>query len=526
MASVSAPSGETLSYTYDGSLPLSESWIGVVNGTVSLAYNNDFNLASTSINGANTISRTYDADGLPVSVGNLAITRSPQNGFITQSTLGNAVTTYGYSLFGELASERTTANGTILSDTQYTHDKLGRITKKVETVGGAVKTFDYLYDLGGRLTQVLENGVVSASYTYDANGNRTAKTTATVTASGTYDNQDRMVSYGNAAFTYSANGELLTKMDGTGATSYQYDVLGNLLSVLSPNGTLIEYVVDGANRRVGKKVNGVLVQGWLYSSQLAPIAELDGAGNVVSVFVYGAKANIPDYVIKNGVSYRIISDHLGSPRLVVDSTSGTIIQKMDFDEFGIVVLDSNPGFIPFGFAGGLYDRDTGLVRFGARDYEAQSGRWTSKDPIRFQGGDTNLYGYVLGDTVNFVDGDGFEVKYAVGVTPPTDKRLLDILDKLDEMDPEHDVCVTSGLRSQEKQERIRTGSGSGAKVGQHVLGKAVDVKMPGKTPAEVADIAKRLGATGTVTYNNNRITHINVRDGTPYHARSISGVGR
>jgi RHS repeat-associated protein len=46
-------------------------------------------------------------------------------------------------------------------------------------------------------------------------------------------------------------------------------------------------------------------------------------------------------------------------------------------------LDSNPGFQPFGFADGLYDRDTDLVRFGARDYDLETSRWTAKDPIGF-----------------------------------------------------------------------------------------------------------------------------------------------
>ncbi|HEX7120476.1 MAG TPA: RHS repeat-associated core domain-containing protein [Longimicrobiales bacterium] len=80
-----------------------------------------------------------------------------------------------------------------------------------------------------------------------------------------------------------------------------------------------------------------------------------------------------------------------------------MVQRIDYDAFGRVVLDTNPGFQPFGFAGGLYDAATGLVRFGARDYDPETGRWTSKDPIGFNGGDPNLYGYVLGDPVNLID---------------------------------------------------------------------------------------------------------------------------
>jgi RHS repeat-associated protein len=87
----------------------------------------------------------------------------------------------------------------------------------------------------------------------------------------------------------------------------------------------------------------------------------------------------------------------------VDISDGSVAQRMDYDAFGNVVFDSNPGFQPFGFAGGIYDLDTKLTRFGARDYEAQTGRWTAKDPILFAGGDTNLYGYVVNDPVNLID---------------------------------------------------------------------------------------------------------------------------
>lgn len=69
-------------------------------------------------------------------------------------------------------------------------------------------------------------------------------------------------------------------------------------------------------------------------------------------------------------------------------------------------LNFNPGLQPFGYAGGLYDPDTKLVHFGAREYDSSIGRWLQRDPIGFRGGDTNLYGYVLNDPVNFVDPSG------------------------------------------------------------------------------------------------------------------------
>jgi RHS repeat-associated protein len=92
---------------------------------------------------------------------------------------------------------------------------------------------------------------------------------------------------------------------------------------------------------------------------------------------------------------------------------------MDYDEFGRVLVDTNPGFQPFGFASGLYDQDTNLTRFGARDYDAEVGRWTVKDPVLFDptlvaNGDTNLYVYVLNDPVNHFDLEGLGEDVSVG----------------------------------------------------------------------------------------------------------------
>jgi len=405
LSSITAPDLGTLSYTYDGFLPLSESWSGTITGDVSVAYDNFFRITSRSV-GATPIAYTYDADGLLTGAGAETLTRDPLNGLLTGTSTGSVTTSNAYNEFGELASFASSAP----FSTSYIRDKLGRITQKVETIQGVTTTTDYVYDLAGRLTGVSENGVAVSVYGYDANGNRINGFNKAGGILAYYDAQDRLTSWNGTSYTYTANGELASKRHSLAGgnpqvTTYQYDVLGNLMSATLPNATTVDYVIDGRNRRIGKKVNGTLVQGFLYKDQLNPVAELDGAGNVVSRFVYGSKPNVPDYMIKGGVTYRIISDHLGSPRLVVDAT-GNIVQRLDYDDWGNVTTDTNPGFQPFGFAGGIYDRDTNLIRFGARDYDPETGRWTAKDPIKFAGGDSNLYGYTFNDPINWTDTNG------------------------------------------------------------------------------------------------------------------------
>jgi len=131
----------------------------------------------------------------------------------------------------------------------------------------------------------------------------------------------------------------------------------------------------------------------------------------IIIFSYEKKINVPDYIIKGGEKYKIITDHLGSIRYVVRVSDGAVVEEMEYDSFGNVLYDLNPGFIPFGFAGGIYDRDTGLVKFGARDYDPEAGRWTAKDPVLFNGNSSNLFEYVLNNPRNYSDKDG---KFLVG----------------------------------------------------------------------------------------------------------------
>lgn len=82
-----------------------------------------------------------------------------------------------------------------------------------QVIQGDTSVFVYDYDEIGRLETVQTNGVITATYTYDANGNRLQVAGPGGSASGTYDDQERMLSYGSATYRYAAAGDLAEKMD-------------------------------------------------------------------------------------------------------------------------------------------------------------------------------------------------------------------------------------------------------------------------------------------------------------------------
>lgn len=391
---------------------------------------------SLGVDTQSPVAWTYDEDGVLSSAGQMTVQRDPTTGLIGTTTLGSVSDSMFYNAFGEPASYAATAGGQPLYSVSYgTRDGLGRITSKTETIRQAGSTASdnintyYKYDdvahnAMGRLWRVCADSACSsiiAEYTYDLNGNRLSQTGSAGSYAGVYDDQDRMSSYGSTTYGYTTNGDLRTRTANGQLTTYGYDLLGGLRSVTRPGMSQpdITYVIDGAGRRIGKKNGSSFTQAFLYQDGIRPFAELDATNSVSRIFIYGTKSHSPDYVLYPNHAgptalYRIISDQVGSPRLVVNTSSGKVVHRIDYDAFGVATEtfdlsspDNTYTAIPFGFAAGLYDRETGLVRFGARDYDPNYGRWLTKDPSRFRGG-RNFYAYANSDPVNFVDIDGLD----------------------------------------------------------------------------------------------------------------------
>lgn len=437
---------QALIFRRDASVPTSETWDGAVTGTVTRLYygNNDlrlkgFVIASGTQEAASTttpeISFSYDADSALTSIGGTrlgtfteTLSRDPRTGLPSGTQIGSVTTTMGWYptgsspstglSFGLPSSQGATWTGGDLSWT-YEFDGVGRMTTRVETRGTNVGTYVYHYDTSGRLDKVTRNGFVVEQYGYDANGNRTSVLIGGATVVPTYDRQDRLTNYNGQTFSYNGAGQMTARtVPGVGTTNYSYDALGNLTRVVLPGGQAIDYSIDARGRRIGRTYRTSVTattaasrRSWLYQDGLEPIAELDSTGAVAAVFVYGSMAHTPDLVIRGGVVYRVISDHVGTVRRVVNAQTGALMQSFDYDAFGQITYQwyGNGGdadLQPFRFAGGLFDRDTGLTRFGARDYDASIGRWTAKDPLRFGGGSANLYEYVSSNPVCFVDPTG------------------------------------------------------------------------------------------------------------------------
>ncbi len=101
--------------------------------------------------------------------------------------------------------------------------------------------------------------------------------------------------------------------------------------------------------------------------------------------------------------YTYVTNHLGHVNAVYNQSG----QKVESHQFSLYGTASGDEFSlqPFGFSTKRSNFASGLVYFGYRFYVPHLGRWLNRDPLQEEGG-INLYAYVNGDPMGYVDPDG------------------------------------------------------------------------------------------------------------------------
>ena len=391
--------GQSISFTYAGGYVTGLDWSGVATGTYTYTYGANTRLTGITLDADPKITLGYDADGLLTQDGPFVFTRGGPRGNPTVVSDGTFTGTYAYDSHAAFSGRGAAVAGQDLYQEQFTYDDAGRIRQKTETVLGATQSYTYTFDADGQLLTVWRDGTLREQYGYDANGNRTSRQLgADPVVTATHDIQDRLIQQDGVSYQFDDAGFLVQR----GSDTFQYSARGELRQA-EVGGQTVTYAYDGLGRRVGRTDAGGTTQ-YLYGNPEIPFritASRDPSG-VATVYTYDEGGRL--FALRRGDAwYYVASDLLGTPRLVADA-GGTVTKSLEYDAFGRLLSDSNPAFdLPVGFAGGLGDSVTGLVRFGARDYDPEAGRWTARDPVLFRGHQVNLYAYVGNNPVQMVD---------------------------------------------------------------------------------------------------------------------------
>jgi RHS repeat-associated protein len=407
-------------YTYDGNLLTKISQTGTLNQDISFTYNNDF--IPNSITYANEKeSFTYDKDNLLIQTNDVKLSRDKYMGAVNKITDNSFERTMGYSVYNEKdkTEDKINKNSIYKEDITSISDN-SQILKISESLYDRDIKYTFSYDKQGRLTKSVQEhknikNQKSYDYTeefsYDNQGNILKHTIINdkikTTKTGIYDIDDRTQIFDDTNYVYDSDGQLILKQNSKESTSYSYDTFGNLKEVILSNNDKITYLYNANNQRTVKLINNEIVEKYLWLNLTTLLAIYDKDNNLISRFYY-ADDRVPYKVKHNNQIYYLSYNHQGSLKAITDTT-GQTIKSVIHSVYGNIINDTDPNLnIPIGFAGGLYDKDTKLTKFGYRDYDSNTGKWITKDPIDFDGGSLNLYGYVLNDPVNLVDAEGLD----------------------------------------------------------------------------------------------------------------------
>ena len=369
----------------------------------------------------------------------------------TDTSAPVATSHYGYDGIGRLTSldHKTNGGGTTLAGYDYTFDAASRITSVDSLIDGLTS---FTYDVTDQLTAADHATQPDETYSFDLNGNRT------MTGYSIGDN-NRLLSDGTYNYTYDNEGNRTARENiSSGArTEYEWDHRNRLTKVTEKNsgGTVLKttentydvfdhwirrsYDADGAGA-------GTAVDTFFLYDGTQIVLEFDGAddedlshrylwGNEVDQFFSDEQLTS---LSSEGNTLWGLGDHLGTLRDIADRNESTgvttVTNHRDYEAFGTRLSETNSAVdLLFGFTSRLLDETTGLQDNWHRPYDSKTGNWPSEDPIGFGGLDTNLTRYVLNTPALLIDPEGLtppippvgEPPWAMGDLPiPPQKRTL------------------------------------------------------------------------------------------------------
>ncbi len=417
VSSLIYPDARELDYTYD---PRGmRSGITAKVGTRTLTTTNTFDDAGRLATLSDPLSRAYGA-------------QYDANGNRTSLSYPNTQgTSYTYDTRGRLTglvTKEPGSNGNIAQSYAYTLDSAGKRTR-IEESDGTVR--QYGYDSVNRLTSEAVSGPTNYSNTfgYDPVGNRLAETSTgnhPGTVNYSYDNRDQLALENGTAYSYDGNGNLTAK---TGEATYTWDFENRLKRVSLQDGSIVDHLYDADGNRVQTKVTpagggAATVTNYLVDttgnlSQV--IAETDGTGALNALYVR-AYDELLAVLRPTGTSTwatrYVHVDGLGSVRVLTDET-GVVTDTRDYEAFGSRNETAGSDPLAFGFAGEPFDSLSKLAYHRARWMDPRVGRFISMDrfpSLRRIPGTLHRYGYVRSNPITRRDPSGLEDLIDVSVS--------------------------------------------------------------------------------------------------------------
>ncbi len=389
-----------MTFGYDGHIVTRVDIDTSTRDTFVYEYDDNFFLVGLQLDSLPWIPLPRDEDGLLVGVGPFSIDRNGPSGAPSSLTGEGMVQDYFYDDLGRFEGNTLRVAGAPIYELQVAHDDTGRIVSRVETLGGVMRTLDYVYDPDGQLLEVRDGDTVVEAYAYDENGNRVSRQRGDDPAEAAeFDSADRLLARGDLTYTYDADGFMTTRGDD----SFTYTRQGELIRADLADGRTVSYTYDGLGRRVTRTgPEGTTTYLYGNPGKPAQVTAVRDPSGTLTFYYYDEEDRL--FAFQRGSDWYFVgADQVSSPLVVADA-DGNIVKRIDRDAFGAVLADTNPDFVlHIGFAGGLLDPDTGLLRFGFRDYDPEAGRWTARDPIRFAGAQANLFVYVGNSPVTLRD---------------------------------------------------------------------------------------------------------------------------